>query len=139
MACLFFIVHKLMHCLFCLLVGVGSRPSSWVQVTGAGTSFSLHCSGWSLEELFGRTVTTQCHLADQSNVWVYQEVSCSGLECENRALKCSMYQGAWHSCVQALRNISVYMYIQWNLSIEDTIRTQQAVLYREVSLLQRYA
>ena len=64
-----------MHCLFCLLVGVGSRPSSWVQLTGAGTFFSLHCSGWSLEDLFGRTVTTQCHLADQSNVWVYQEVS----------------------------------------------------------------
>ena len=36
-----------------------------------------------------------------------------------------------------LRNISVYMYILWNLSIEDTIRTQQAFLYREVSLLQR--
>ena len=88
--CLFFIVHKLVHCLFCLLVGVGSRPSSWVQVTGAGTFFSLHCSGWSLEDLFGRTVTTQCHLADQSNVWVYQEVSCSALECEN---SCSMYQG----------------------------------------------
>ena len=23
-------------------------------------------------DLFGRTVTTQCHLADQSNVWVHQ-------------------------------------------------------------------
>ena len=135
-ACLFFIVYKLMHFLFCLLVGVGSRPSSWVQLTGAGTFFSLHCSGWSLEDLFGRTVTTQCRLADQSNVWVYQEVSCSALECEN---SCSMYQGVWHSCVQALRNISVYIctYIQWNLSIEDTIRTQLAVLYRKVFLLQR--
>ena len=39
----------------------------------------LHCAGWSLEDLFGRTVTTQCHLAEQSNVWVYQ-VSCSALE-----------------------------------------------------------
>ena len=87
--CQFFIVHTLMH-LLCLLVGVGSRPSSLVQLTGAGTFFSLHCSGWSLEDLFGRTVTTQCHLADQSNVWVYQEVSCSALECEN---SCSMYQG----------------------------------------------
>ena len=75
MACLFFIVYKLMHCLFCLLVGVGSRPSSCVQLTGAGAFFSLHCSGWSLKDLFGRTVTTKCHLADQSNVWVYQEVS----------------------------------------------------------------
>ena len=28
--------------------------------------------------------------------------------------------------------------IQWNLSIEDTIGTQLAVLYREVSLIQRY-
>jgi len=27
--------------------------------------------------------------------------------------------------------------LQWNLSIEDTIRTQLAVLYREVSLIQR--
>ena len=135
-ACLFFIVYKLMHCLFCLLVGVGSRPSSWVQLTGAGTFFSLHCSGWSLEDLFGRTVTTQCRLVDQSNVWVYQEVSCSALECEN---SCSMYQGVWHSCVQALRNISVYIctYIQWNLSIEDTIGAQLAVLYRKVFLLQR--
>ena len=94
----------------------------------------MHCSGWSLKDLFGRTVTTQCHLADQSNVWVYQEVSSRALECKN---SCSMYQGVWHSCVQAPRNISVYMYIQWNLSIEDTIRTQQAVVYRKVFLLQR--
>ena len=28
--------------------------------------------------------------------------------------------------------------MQWNLSIEDTIGTQLAVLYREVSLIQRY-
>ena len=28
--------------------------------------------------------------------------------------------------------------MQWNLSIEDTIGTQLAVLYREVSLLQRW-
>ena len=131
-ACLFFIVHKLMHCLFSLLIGVGTRPSSWVQLTGAGTFFSLHCSGWSLKDLFGRTVNTQSHLADQSNVWVYQEVSCSALECEN---SCSMHQGVWHSSVGGLRNISAY--IQWNLSIEDTIGTQLAVLYRKVFLCQR--
>ena len=58
------------------------------------------------------------------------------LECEN---SCSMYQGVWHSCAGGLRNISVYIctYIQWNLSIEDTIGTQLAVLYRKVFLLQR--
>ena len=31
----------------------------------------------------------------------------------------------------------VQLYIQWNLSIEDTTGTQQAVLYREVALIQR--
>ncbi len=31
----------------------------------------------------------------------------------------------------------VYTYVQWNLSIEGTIGTQLAVLYREVSLIQR--
>ena len=29
------------------------------------------------------------------------------------------------------------LYMQWNLSIVDTIGTQLAVLYREVSLIQR--
>ena len=32
----------------------------------------------------------------------------------------------------------VHMYIQWNLSIEDTTGTQLAVLYREVAQIQRY-
>ena len=31
----------------------------------------------------------------------------------------------------------VLLYMQWNLSIADTIGTQLAVLYREVSLIQR--
>ena len=30
----------------------------------------------------------------------------------------------------------VYTYVQWNLTIEGTIWTQLAVLYREVSLIQ---
>ena len=34
--------------------------------------------------------------------------------------------------------VSPYFEIQWNLSIEDTIGTQLAVLYRKVSLIQRY-
>ena len=32
---------------------------------------------------------------------------------------------------------STAFFVQWNLSIEDAFRTQLAVLYREVSLIQR--
>ena len=35
-------------------------------------------------------------------------------------------------------SVTPKIHIQWNLSIEDTIGTQLAVLYREVSLIQRY-
>ena len=61
----------------------------------------LHCAGWSLEDLFGRTVTTQCHLAEQSNVWVYQ-VSCSTLEYVGGAWVLASGQEWRYSCTQAL-------------------------------------
>ena len=39
---------------------------------------------------------------------------------------------------QATQHSTVDIIIQWNLSVEDTTGTQLVVLYREVSLSQRY-
>ena len=40
-------------------------------------------------------------------------------------------------CIHFFLKYGTLHYIQWNLSIVDTIGTQLAVLYREVSLIQR--
>ena len=40
-------------------------------------------------------------------------------------------------CVSMFTSPLLLTYVQWNLSIENTIGSQLAVLYREVSLIQR--
>ena len=42
-----------------------------------------------------------------------------------------------HTYVCTYIRMYVYTYVQWNLSMKDTIETGLAVLYREVSLIQR--
>ena len=52
-------------------------------------------------------------------------------------------EGKVCACVECLfgpipvHKCRALLYIQWDLSIVDTIRTQLTVLYREVSLIQR--
>ena len=66
---------------------------------------------------------------------------CRSLTSDDNAKSEAVVQGGYPRMVVGERTDVWILYtdccVQWNLSIEDTIGTQLAVLYREVSLTQR--